>query len=88
MVQDAFFVVFIQHLAEGKGRWQRERERDLVTKNGFKKHKHLNSQLNVHITTNNEKKKYTKQANELLFLRYALFFQRLENVLFHLVVSL
>ena len=45
-----------------------ERERDLVTENEAQTFVHF------HITTNNEKKKYTKQANELLFFTRRSFF--------------
>lgn len=87
VAQRRFFGVFIQTISRTERDRTEQRERDLAKNNGFK---HTNrqielTQLNFHNNKQQEEKKYTKQTT---FLLDALFFQRLENVLFHLVVSL
>jgi len=81
------FSVSLSKQSRGRKGTEQNRERDLAKNNGFK---HTNrqielTQLNFHNNKQQEEKKYTKQTT---FLLDALFFQRLENVLFHLVVSL
>jgi hypothetical protein len=89
VAQRRFFGGFYpNNLAEGKGQNRTEREREISLKimdSSTQKNSKLNSHLNFHNNKHQEEKKYTKQTT---FLLDALFFQRLENVLFHLVVSL
>ena len=82
----ALFAFLVSLSKQSRGRKGTE-QRDLAKNNGLKDtNRQIElTQLNFHNNKQQEEKKYTKQTT---FLLDALFFQRLENVLFHLVVSL